>query len=88
MSVTLGTARLSQACSARRSAFETTFSRLVMGMRWLTPDRLSTFLSARAWKAISSTTSRTYCGTSTSRPSRSSHASCAVMVIAFCRVAG
>ena len=29
------------------------------GMRWLTPDRLSTLRSARAWKAISSTTSRT-----------------------------
>ena len=35
-----------------------------MGRRWLTPLRLSTFLSSRAEKAICSTISRTYCGIS------------------------
>ena len=45
--------------AARRSAFETTSSSVVIGSRWLTPERLSILLSARAWNAISSTTSRT-----------------------------
>ena len=44
--------------SARRSAFETTFSSSVIGSLWLTPERLSTRRSARAWIATSSTTSR------------------------------
>jgi hypothetical protein len=46
--------------SARRSALETTSSNVEMGRRWLTPLRLSTFLSERAEKATCSTTSRTY----------------------------
>ena len=33
-----------------------------MGNRWLTPDRLSTFLSSRAAKAMRSITSCTYFG--------------------------
>ena len=51
--------------SARRSAFETTSSSVVIGRRWLTPERLSILRSARAWNATSSTTSRTYAGIST-----------------------
>ena len=51
--------RLAGRSSARRSAFETTFSSSEIGSRWLTPERLSTFLSSRAWNAISSTISRT-----------------------------
>ena len=35
-----------------------------IGSRWLTPLRLSTFLSSRAENATCSTTSRTYCGIS------------------------
>jgi hypothetical protein len=61
----------------------------VIGSRWLTPDRLSIFRSARAWNAISSTTSRTYAGISTFTASvRSVHASCFVIAIALWRVAG
>ncbi len=41
-----------------------------MGRRWLTPERLSIFLSSRARKATRSTTSRTYLGTCSSSPSR------------------
>jgi hypothetical protein len=74
---------------ARRSAFDTTFSMQVIGMRWLTPERLSIFLSARARNAISSTTSRIYFGTTTLRPpSRINHASCPVIAIPSSAVAG
>ena len=47
---------------ARRSALEITFSVHEIGKRWLTPERLSTFLSSRAAKAICSITSCTYFG--------------------------
>src|SRR5262249_62360201 len=39
---------------ARRSALESAFSRAVMGRRWLTPLRLSIFLSRRAGEATPS----------------------------------
>ena len=48
MSVTRGTTRVSPLLAARRSAFDTTFSRQVVGSRWLTPERLSIFESRRA----------------------------------------
>jgi hypothetical protein len=54
-----GTTSFSPLASARRSALETTSSSVLMGSRWLTPERLSILRSPRAWKAISSTTSRT-----------------------------
>ena len=44
--------------SARRSAFEMTFSSTEIGSRWLTPERLSTRLSSRAENASCSTVSR------------------------------
>ena len=53
---------VSPARSARRSAFDTTFSSSEIGSRWLTPERLSIFESWRAWNATSSTTSRTNSG--------------------------
>ena len=43
MSVMRGTATVSPVASARRSAFETTFSSSEIGSRWLTPERLSIF---------------------------------------------
>src|SRR5579875_108000 len=52
-----GTTMPSRFNTARRSAFETIFSRQVMGMRWLTPLRLSIFFSWRASKAMLSTNS-------------------------------
>ena len=55
MSPTRGTTRLSPWIRARRSAFETTSSMVLMGRRCETPLRLSTFLSSRAMKAICST---------------------------------
>jgi hypothetical protein len=68
---------------------DTTSSSVEIGSRWLTPDRLSTFRSDRAWIATSSTTSRTNCGMSTfSPPGRAVHASCAVIWIAFSRETG
>jgi len=85
MSVTRATTGASPLASARRSAFETTVSSTLIGRRWLTPDRLSIFRSARAWKAISSITSRTNRGTST-LPPRATQASCSVMVIASARL--
>jgi hypothetical protein len=42
---------------ARRSALEITFSIAEIGRRWLTPERLSIFLSSRAAKAMRSITS-------------------------------
>ena len=44
--------------AARCSALLTTLSSVVIGKRWLTPERRSTRLSSRAWNAISSTVSR------------------------------
>ena len=41
MSVTRGTTTCSPCASARRSALEMTSSSVVIGSRWLTPDRLS-----------------------------------------------
>jgi hypothetical protein len=58
MSDTRGTTMLSLRRTARRSALEIAFSRAVMGRRWLTPLRLSIFLSRRAAKAMPSATSR------------------------------
>ena len=79
-----GTVIFSPAASARRSAFEMTFSSSEIGRRWLTPDRLSIFWSCRAWNATSSTTSRTYSGTESSAAPvpRSVHASWRVICIA------
>jgi hypothetical protein len=57
-SVTRGTTTFSPLARARRSAFEMTSSSVVIGSRWLTPERLSILRSARAWNATSSTTSR------------------------------
>src|SRR5208282_836572 len=62
MSLIRGTMNSSWCVSARRSAFETTFSIAEIGSRWLTPERLSTFLSSRAANAIRSITSCTYFG--------------------------
>ena len=45
------TATCSRVASARRSAFEMTFSSSEIGRRWLTPERLSIFWSWRAGKA-------------------------------------
>ncbi len=64
MSLTRGSTGVSPVTSARRSAFETTSSSVEIGSRWLTPLRLSTFLSSRAVNATCSTTSRRYCGIS------------------------
>ena len=58
-----------------------------MGRRWLTPLRLSIFLSRRAAKATPSATSRTKRGMRTSTP-RSVQASCWVMATPCSRVAG
>jgi hypothetical protein len=89
-SLTRATAQSSRFISARRSAFETTFSIAEIGSRWLTPERLSMRRSCRAWNAISSTTSATKVGTSVRgpTPSRVSHASWAVIAIASPRPAG
>ena len=47
-SVTRGTTCVSPLASARRSAFDSTFSRHVIARRWLTPERRSILRSARA----------------------------------------
>jgi hypothetical protein len=81
MSAMRGTTRSSPLRSALRSALDTIVSMTVIGMRWLTPERWSTRLSARARKAISSTVSWTKSGTSMLAPARSTHASWRVMSI-------
>ncbi|MYI75516.1 MAG: hypothetical protein F4057_09440 [Acidobacteria bacterium] len=91
--MTRATTASSPAASARRSAFDNTFSRQVIGSRWLTPERRSTRLSARAWNAISSMVSRTNGGTVAPSPAsaaapRATHASWAVMATASLRVRG
>ena len=50
--------RFAGAGGALFGAADRSSSSVVMGRRWLTPERLSTRLSSRAWNAISSTTSR------------------------------
>src|SRR5260221_231322 len=52
MSPTRGTTSCSSWRRARRSALERTSSMVLMGRRWETPLRLSTFLSSRGEEAI------------------------------------
>ena len=88
MSLMRGTTSLSVFRIARRSALETTFSMAEIGSRWLTPDRLSIFLSSRAAKATRSMTCCTYAGSCIVFPLRRVQASCAVMAIPSSIVAG
>jgi hypothetical protein len=81
MSEMRGTISDSPVANARRSAFETTFSRTVIGMRCETPDRLSMRRSFRASNATRSITSAMKSGMRTGRSPRTVQASCRVISI-------
>ena len=87
-SVTRGTTRFSLLTMPRRSALEMTASTRLMGSRWLTPERRSTRLSARASNATRSINSRMNWGMSSCRPSRSVQASCRVIFMPSSSVVG
>jgi hypothetical protein len=87
MSAIRGTTSASPRCSARRSALDSAFSSALMGRRWLTPLRLSIFLSRRAANATPSATSRMKRGMRTPLP-RSVQASCCVIATPCSTVPG
>jgi hypothetical protein len=87
-SLTRGTTCFSLSKIERCSALESTFSNTLIGSRWLTPERPSMRLSPRASNATRSTSSRMKSGSSSARPSRSSHASCSVISIPCSTVGG
>ena len=86
-----GTIHRSRWIIARRSAFETTFSRLAIDIRTETPDCWFTWGDDRASRATSSTSSLMKSGISSGGlplSSRSSHAFWSLIAMPISRVAG